>query len=59
MKTNFTTADVCNVISALTCYVTNDFDKKRTIEDIANTISEDKDVVEHLIHCMNIIKNYK
>lgn len=55
MKKKFTVADINNVISALTCYITKDFDATRTINDIAHTVSEDKDVIEHLTHCMNII----
>lgn len=58
MKKKFTVADINNVISALTCYITKDFDATRTINDITHTVNDDKNIIDHLTHCMNIIDDY-
>lgn len=59
MKKIFTVADVNNIISALTCYVINDFNYKQTLADIEHTVGNNKDVIEHLSYCMDIIKHNK
>lgn len=57
MKKLFTVADVNNIISALTCYCVADFDYEKAMKDIEHTVRGDRDVLEHISYCMDIIKN--
>lgn len=59
MKKTFTVADVINIISAFTCYVIKDFDYKRALADIEHTVDNNKDIIEHISYCMDIIKHNK
>ena len=38
----------CNIISAMVCYINNEFTREQLIQDITRSTNNDKDIVEHL-----------
>ena len=38
----------CNIISAMVCYMNNEFTKEQLIKDITISTHNNKDIIEHL-----------
>lgn len=38
----------CNIISAMVCYMNNEFTKEQLIKDITISTYDNKDIIEHL-----------
>lgn len=42
------TAMCCNIISAMICYMNNEFTKEQLIKDVTISTHNNKDIIEHL-----------
>lgn len=42
------TAMCCNIISAMVCYMNNEFTKEQLVKDVTISTHNNKDVIEHL-----------
>lgn len=52
----YTTADINNILSAFTCYITKDMTKEQTIANISHTCRNNKDILEHLDILLSVIE---